>query len=314
MYVSDRWRVSDRSMLEWGLRWDDQTYTDLGSDSQISPRFSFMTRPWDHTELRLSVGRYYQSQPIQSLQVEDGLSSFWPAQRADQIIAGVRYLMPNDTSVRAEVFVKEIRKLRPRFENLFDPLGVIPELQADRVRLDPSHAQARGFELSADRTTGAWSWWGSYTWSEVTDRIDGSDVPRSWDQRHAVQGGFSWHDEKWNFSAAASVHSGWPTTDLTLVENGVDDDGEPLYVAIPGPRNAEHLPVFASLDLRLSRTFDVRRGKLLAFVEVSNVLNRDNVCCIDWDVDEDADGDPFLEHSRDYWMPLLPAIGVLWEF
>lgn len=305
MYISDRWHVSDRSILEWGLRWDDQTYTDLGSDSQVSPRFSFMTRPWDNTELRFSVGRYFQSQPIQSLQVEDGISEFWPAQRADQIIAGVRYLTPNDTSIRAEVFVKEIRKLRPRFENLFDPLGVVPELQADRVRLDPSLAQARGFELSADRTTGAWNWWGAYTWSKVTDQIDGRNEPRSWDQRHAVQAGFSWHDEKWNFSAAASIHSGWPTTDLTL-----DDDG----IAMPGPRNAQRVPTFAGLDLRLSRTFDVRRGKLLAFVEVSNALNRRNVCCVDWDVDEDDDGNPILEQSLDYWMPLLPAIGILWEF
>jgi hypothetical protein len=53
---------------------------------------------------------------------------------------------------------------------------------------------------------------------------------------------------------------------------------------------------------------------LLAFVEVSNAFNRRNVCCIDWDLGEDALGNEALEHSLDYWMPLLPAIGVLWEF
>ena len=181
----------------------------------------------------------------------------------------------------------------------------MPELQADRVRLDPSLAQARGVELSADRFDGAWNWWATYTWSRVTDQIDGRDVPRSWDQRHAVQGGFGWHNERWDFSAAASVHSGWPATSL-----GLDAGGD----AVPGPRNAEKLPTFASFDMRLSRKFDVRRGSLLAFVEVSNATNRRNVCCIDWDFEEDADGNPILEHSLDYWMPLLPAIGILWEF
>ena len=314
VYLSDRWKMSDRALLEWGLRWDDQTYTDLGSDSQLSPRVSLMFRSSANTELRLSAGRYYQSQPIQSLQIEDGIDTFWPAQRADQLIAGMRYLTANDISVRVEAFHKEIQKVRPRFENLYDPLGILPELQADRVRVEPSQARARGVEISADQSAGAWNWWASYTWSKVSDKIDGRSVPRSWDQRHALQGGFGWHDERWDFSAAASVHSGWPTTDLDLVETGVDPDGESIYVAIPGPRNAEKLATFASIDVRLSRRFDVPRGRLLAFVEVSNVLNRRNVCCVDWDLDEDADGNPFLENSLDYWMPLLPAIGILWEF
>jgi hypothetical protein len=315
LYLSDRWRVSERTMFEWGLRWDDQTYTDASSDSQLSPRFSVMWRPWASTELRVSVGRYYQSQPVQSLQVEDGVTDYWPAQRADQLIVGLRHLAANDTTIRVEAFWKEIRELRPRFENLYDPLGIIPELQADRVRLDPTKARARGVEFSADRTLGNWNWWASYTWSKVTDRIDGDDVQRSWDQRHALQAGFGWHnDGGWNFSMAGSVHSGWPATDLSLVADGVDDDGEPQFKAVPGARNAEQYPTFTSLDLRLSRRFDVKRGTLLAFIEVSNVLNRDNVCCRDWDLEEDDDGNEFLDYSHDYWMPLLPAIGVLWEF
>lgn len=315
LYLSDRWRVSERAMYEWGLRWDDQTYTDASSDSQLSPRFSAMWRPWASTELRVSVGRYYQSQPVQSLQVEDGISNYWPAQRADQLIVGLRHLAAGDTSIRVEAFLKEIRELRPRFENLYDPLGIIPELQVDRVRLDPSKARARGVELSADRTLGNSNWWASYTWSKVTDRIDGDDVQRSWDQRHALQAGFGWHsDGGWNFSMAASVHSGWPATDLSLVADGVDEDGEPQFKAVPGARNAEQYPTFSSLDLRFSRRFDVKRGTLLAFIEVSNVLNHDNVCCRDWDLEEDDEGNEFLDFSHDYWMPLLPAIGVLWEF
>lgn len=305
LYVSDRWRLGKHAVLEWGLRWDDQTYTDVSSDSQLSPRFSFMFRPWENGELRLSAGRYHQSQPIQSLQIEDGITNYWPAQRADQVIVGLRHLFANDLALRTELFHKELRDVRPRFENLYDPLGIMPELQADRVRLDPTKARAQGLEVSLERARGAWNWWAAYTLSRVTDRIEGVDVPRSWDQRHAFQAGFSWHDEYWTFSLAGSVHSGWPTTDLQL---DADDN------AVPGPRNALRLPTFAAVDLRLSREFDVRRGTLTAFFEVSNAFNRSNVCCVDWDVDEDDDENLILESSRDFWMPLLPAIGVLWEF
>ena len=305
VYFSDRWRLTEKSTVEWGLRWDDQTYTGLSSDSQLSPRLSYLYRLREKTDLRVSIGRYYQSQPIQSLQVEDGVTNFWPAQRADHVVLGAQHLFKNDMSMRLELFYKDIGLVRPRFENLFDPLGLMPELQQDRVRLEPSSARSRGVELSVDQRVGQFGWWASYTWSNVTDQIDGIDVRRSWDQTHALQAGLDWKNERWNFSTAVNVHTGWPTTNLTF-----NDDG----TVSPEARNAIRHKMFASLDMRLSRSFDLRRGSLLAFVEVSNILNRRNQCCIDWDFAEGPNGEDVLERGQDYWMPLIPAIGVLWEF
>jgi len=315
LYFSDRWKVADKSIVEWGLRWDDQTYTDVSSDAQLSPRLSYLRSLGDNTELRLSWGRYHQSQEINELQIEDGIDRFWPAQRADHLIAGVRHTFKNNLSMRVELFHKDIQQVRPRFENLFDPLGLIPEVQPDRVRLDPSSAQSQGVEISVDHSEGPFTWWASYVLSKATDRIDDEDQLRSWDQRHAFQGGFSWGNEKWDGSLAGSVHSGWPLTELSLVEDGIDDEGEIEYVAVPGPRNAGRHSTFASLDFRVSRTWKLQRGSLMAFLEVSNLTNRRNHCCLDFDFEEDEDtGEDVFERGVDYWMPLLPAIGVLWEF
>ncbi len=111
------------------------------------------------------------------------------------------------------------------------------------------------------------------------------------------------------------MHTGWPATDLALVEIGVDEDGEPEFAAIPGPRNVLRHASFFSLDFRVSRKWKLKRGTFMAFLEVSNLTNHDNECCFDWDIEEDeATGEEFLENSLDYWLPLLPAIGVLWEF
>ena len=315
LYFSDRWKLSDTSIVEWGLRWDDQTYIDVSSDAQLSPRLSYMRSLGDNTELRLSWGRYHQSQEINELQIEDGIDNFWPAQRADHLIAGVRHTFDNKLSMRVELFHKDNQQVRPRFENLFDPLGLIPEVQPDRVRLDPSSAQSQGLEISVDRSDGPLTWWASYVLSKATDRIDNKDELRSWDQRHAFQGGFSWGNEKWDVSLAGSVHTGWPLTELYLIEDGVDDEGEIEYVAVSGPRNAGRHPTFASLDFRVSRTWKLRRGSLMAFLEVSNLTNRRNSCCLDFDFEEDEDtGEDVFERGMDYWMPLLPAIGILWEF
>ena len=314
LYFSDRRKLSSKTTLEWGLRWDDQTYTNLSSDSQLSPRVSLLHSLGDKTELRLSWGRYHQSQGIQELQIEDGIDQFWPAQRADHLIAGLTHHFENQLSVRVELFHKEMRNVRPRFENLYDPLGLIPEFQPDRIRLDPDSATSSGIELSFDGQRDGWSWWASYTLSRAVDRIGGSDEVRSWDQRHAVQGGIRWSNDVWEVALAAAAHTGWPKTDLALEQQGTDANGEPIFVAIPGPRNALRHSAFASVDFRLSRSFDVPSGSLHAFFEVSNVFNRRNVCCTDWDISQDVGGIPELENSLDYWLPVLPAVGILWEF
>lgn len=312
-YVSDKWKVADKTILEFGLRWDDQTYTELPSGSQLSPRFSLLHAIDENTELRFSWGRYYQSQGIHELQIEDGVTAFFPAQQADHVIAGIDRKLGKHHALRLELFQKDMRELRPRFENLYDALALIPELQPDRVRIAPSSARARGLEVSINRNGEALSWWASYSLAEVNDTVDGIEVPRSWDQRHAFRAGLNLGVNEWDLSVAGQVRSGWPTTSLALEETA-GPGGETELLAVPGPRNAERIPGFSSLDVRASRTFDTARGRITLFAEVSNLLDRDNVCCYDYDLETADNGDDVLEYSEDYWLPMLPAIGFLWEF
>jgi len=265
------------------------------------------------TDVRFSWGRYHQSQGIQELQIEDGVTTFFPAQRADHIIVGINHRISDSLSVRFEVFQKEMSALRPRFENLYDKLALIPELQPDRVRIAPESARARGLEISLAGSGQAFNWWANYSLAEVTDTIDAEEFARSWDQRHALQVGMNWQVSEWNFAIAGNIRSGWPATDLQI-EEIVGPGGEQAIVAIPGVRNANQLPHFASLDARISRKFDVRLGSLTVFAEVSNLLNRKNICCTDYDLEFDENGDEFLSSSPDFLLPLLPAIGILWEF
>ncbi|HEX5788019.1 MAG TPA: TonB-dependent receptor [Woeseiaceae bacterium] len=315
LYFADRRMFRDSTVLEWGLRWDDQSYTGGTSDAQLSPRVSILHTFGDGTDLRLSWGRYHQAQDIHELQVEDGIAEFFPAQRADHLIAGATQRFGERHALRIEAFYKDMDDVRPRFENLFDPLSVIPEIQPDRVRLDPAGATARGVEISFGSEGRHADWWVAYTWSEVVDRIEGRDERRSWNQEHSLQAGIDWSNAEWDVSLAAGFHSGWPQTELALLETGTDPDGEPEYVALPGSRNADDYPAFASLDVRIARTWALRRGSLMAFLEVTNLTNRRNECCLDWDLDEDDEtGEAFLERGVDYWLPLLPAVGVRWEF
>ncbi len=309
-YLSDRWSWTDATFLELGLRWDRQTWTEPSYGSQLSPRVSFLHRLDADTDIRFSWGRYSQSQAIHRLQVEDGLDQFFAPQRSDHFIAGYRKFLPGGYRFRAELFLKRYVRLKPRFENLFDPLALIPELAPDRVRLDPSSAEARGLELSVEfRDNGPLEWWASYVLSRATDRIEGLDQPRSWDQRHAFQAGLSWRSDPWEFGFAVNAHTGWPTTPLTPEYDPEEDE----LVPVLGERNSENYKTFVTLDLRVSREFSVRRGRLSAFFEVSNATNRDNPCCVDYDLDDEVEP-AMIDRSEDFWVPIIPAVGILWEF
>ncbi|HMB61207.1 MAG TPA: TonB-dependent receptor [Xanthomonadales bacterium] len=311
LFLTDRWNFLPSTSLEAGLRWDRQTYTKPFEGDQFSPRISLLHELNSAIDLRLTWGRYYQAQAIQRLQVEDGIDHFFPAQSADHWIAGFQYRSPGDYRLRVEAYVKDYDELRPRFENLFDSLALIPELEPDRVRLDPQSARARGLEVTLEyRGEGEYNWWLNWSWSRATDLINGSDERRSWDQRNALQGGIAWERGPWEVGVAASIHSGWPITGMTLGYDPEDDE----YFPVPGPRNAEQLNAFFSLDFRISRQFQVKYGQLSGFFEVTNATNRKNQCCVDYDTDETDDGTVYLDKTIDDWLPIIPAIGVLWEF
>jgi len=143
----------------------------------------------------------------------------------------------------------------------------------------------------------------------VRDEVQGEDVRRSWDQTHSVGGGLTWSDDDWQVTLAATYHTGWPTTPVRVVVRDPAPDGIEL-----GPRNSERLGDFASVDLRASRDFKLPRGDLTVFAEVTNALNRQNPCCVDFSYGYDASGNLALEREYRHWLPLVPSVGVLWRY
>jgi hypothetical protein len=313
--LSDKWQFAKRTFVEYGVRMDRQIYDSRAFPMQVSPRLNLFHATQGGTEFRLSWGRSFQSQSLRELQIEDGVTDFYPAQSADQTIAGIRQPIGENYSLRLELYQKDYDRIRPRYENLFEPLALIAEIVPGRVRIEPASARARGVEVMLDHISESpLSWWIAYTLSESSDRVAGVDIPRSWDQRQALRAGLNWSTDSWDVGVATSIHSGWPTTSLAVVES-VGLNGAPIYVAEPGPRNAGSFSTFATLDARVNRKIQFGDHKVLnVFAEVSNALNRKNPCCVDFDLLYDQSGVPFVERQQDFWLPLLPAVGFILEF
>jgi hypothetical protein len=258
------------------------------------------------TDLRLSYGRYHQSENLADLQIEDGVLDFAPAQRASHAIVGVEHRFGRDIQLRVEAFRKWTRTARPRYENLFDPLELAPEIRPGRVAVRPDRAEARGIEwlLEGSRPL---AWWVGYSYARTEDIIDGRREPRSWDQRHALTGGVTWEPGAWTLSASAAYHTGWPITAITLQPGSA-----PAVTA--GSRNAERLPTLRRLDMRADRAVTLPRGTLDVFVEVTNATNRSNPCCIAYEPLVLANGTAALLRDELAGLPLLVNVGLLWQF
>jgi hypothetical protein len=204
--------------------------------------------------------------------------------------------------------------VRPRFENAFDVLTLLPEIQFDRYRIDPMSAEAQGAELriSQGDASQTYFWWLGYAWSEVRDETANGKVMRSWDQTHAVKAGISWRWGQWNFSGAGEVHTGWPKTELIATEVPNPDGTHTLEVTATPPGSGRYT-VFHTLDVRISRDITLQRGDLTFFLEISNLYNRDNPCCTEYSVETGTLG-PELIAREDHWLPLVPSLGVIWRF
>jgi hypothetical protein len=308
VYATSRVLVTDQLAAEVGLRWDEQTYG-YESDDQWAPRINLAYDLDGQTRLRASWGRYQQFQGINELQVEDGVDQFYPAQKSDHTILGVERDLSAGFALRLEAYRKDYSQLRPRYENMFDPLSLVPELRWDRVRIAPDSTRAEGIELLLSRRSeGPWNGWFGYTWSRVRDRIDGVDYPRSWDQENAVTAGLSWSAGPWSATLAATYHTGWPTTPV-IVTDATAPDAE----IVLGRRNSLRFSYYGSLDARLSRDFTLKHGELNVFAEVTNLVDRDNQCCVDWSYAYQGDT-VVLEHEYRHWLPIVPNVGVLWKF
>lgn len=308
-YWDARARLGERWTVHGGMRIDTQTYDGSDDGEQWSPRLGVLYELGPATRLRASWGRFFQSQGINELQVEDGIDRFRPAQYADHTVLSMDQEIAGRFDLRLEAYRKDYRRVSPRYENLFDPLALFPEAQFDRVRVDADQSRATGVEvLLRMRQWGPWSGWFGYTWSRADDRIDGQHVPRSWDQRHAVTIAAVWASGPWAATVTNTYHGGWPTTQLEVAY----EDGIPQLVT--DRRNRERLNFYNSLDLRVTRTFVLPRGALDVFVEASNALDRQNPCCVEYDVARGDNGSLIYSRKVDSWLPLVPSIGVLWRY
>lgn len=314
-HLADRFRLTPSLVVELGARYDRQTLTD---EDQVSPRLNLVYDLGRGGILRAAWGHYHQSQRPHELQVEDGETDFFPAERAEVVQLGWERQL-GSYNLRLDAYDRRITDPRPYYTNLFEAFDPNPEATRDRIEVAPESAGARGVELFLSRRKGGkLDWWASYAWAEVSDRLDGRDVPRSYDQTHALAFDVNYRlGPKWNFNFVWTYHTGWPTTALSG-RAVAGPGGEIIVEPVLGPLNGERLDDYHRLDFRASRRVTRKSGNTFElFFDVQNLYNRENVA--GFSVDERnfvllPSGEVEYVPTEETWLGVLPSFGFSWSF
>ena len=293
---------------ELGLRLDGQHYSLGGDHTQFSPRLNMRYDMNDRLRLYASVGRFTQAQHIEEWRVEDAQAQADAAQVSIHSILGVSYQPSAQTRWGFEVYTKRWTTVSSYFDNLLDPLALSPELEPDRIRVDPHKSEASGLEINARREfTDQLSAWGSLSWARVADEGGDADFLRSWDQPLALTAGIAWQGSRLNLSALGGWHRGWPRTPFTLLP---PTTGQPAAIEL-GRRNSQRWSDYYSLDLRGSYHWRIGDGDFSVVLEITNASNHANACCASLSSPDDG---TFFESETGHWLPTLVNLGFTYRW
>ena len=184
------------------------------------------------------------------------------------------YQLTATSELRATGFDRrESDGLRLIAEDRLDPITG-ERLQASTF---PSYAErldttSRGLELVAmRRSPTGFSGWIAYMWAHTRarDTVTGERFDTDFDQRHTLNA--VWTQRlSYRMTVGAKLRLG---TNMPIVGYF---EGDPGAMRLSSTRNAVRLPFYARLDVRATRTFTFDTRRLTLFVEIMNVLARDN--------------------------------------
>jgi hypothetical protein len=202
--------------------------------------------------------------------------------------------------------------------------------------------RAYGFDVYVARAPSPdarFSGWASYTWGRALRDSYGLTYPFEYDRRHAVTAVGSWRaGDRFELALTGRFASGFPRTPVlgervAATPDGTDldgdgdreelvpdrdDQGRPFWeIDLGGVSNfgTARLPAFARVDLRATWRPRGAAGRWQLYLDVINVLNRENAGQLDPQLAYDPGADrPQVVYERAAGIPFLPSFGVRFRF
>ncbi len=279
--------------LNAGVRYD---YTGFSGQARVSPRLSGSYLFNEKSSINFSTGIFYQDPLFVNIADNSGVKL--EPERAIHYIAGFKHYFTTDLKFTGEIYYKDFQDLIVR------PNSAVNSLRNQGV------GYAYGIDLSiVKRLSNNYNGQISYSYSQSKrDNKDGiGEYDHLYSQPHlfnfllTYQSGASWIlSGKLRYSTGQPAHS-------SIVFEDVHEASATLRFGqeLTG-RNDIRNDDFIGVDVRVDRRFQFPRSALTAFIDIQNLLNRDN-----------ASSRRFVERTGEYKpisLGILPTLGVRFEF
>ena len=288
-YMKLKYSASKRLILEPGLRIN---LYDVYSDS-IFPdlRFGMKYLLNDNRYLNFSVGNYHQFIATFQDDYNPNILDQWIAvdnsvspAKSSQIVLGYEEYIKDLYKLQVEGYYKDIKNLFT-FE---ESRATTDEAISDSVLSDivtPSDGYAYGLEFFAQKMSGRLSGWLAYTFSVSRKSMNSifyekeEEYYNSWDRTHSFSAlGNYIFNNKWDMNWKLSLQSGQAYTPIIGYYNQILPEGpDEVYRTIPGTRNSARYSPYSRLDLGIVYHTKLFGSKMDIYVQVINVLNRENI-------------------------------------
>lgn len=303
-YAQASWASGSRFSMTAGARMDRWSLT---SDTAASPWMQAQLRLGGSLKLRGGTGIYRQFPGFAEAAGRHAGSALRP-ERAYHADLGIEQTLGTAMRWQVTLYNRQERDVLRIHDSEVRMVGNrLFGLSLTTPWVNALDGYARGVEMLVQRRSpNGISGWVSYSFgvNRYEDRVTGEAFDGDFDQRHTFNA-YGLMRVTDRFSVAAKLRAGTNTPAVGYWEQR----GEDYFVS--STRNGLRVPTYARLDLRANRTFNWQAKRLTLFVEVMNVLARDNVRY-------DQPGVDFRTRQAfglfTNLFPLIPSAGILLEF
>jgi hypothetical protein len=302
-WLNTSWSVTPRLTVSPGMRVD---HSELTGSTSASPWLLGEWRVGERTRIRAGAALHHQIPRVEQGQlVEPGVTL--EPERSRSWDVGIERAFADDWRIGVDVYHR-------RENDVLRLIGAEPFVEdGSIVRPGDPHwenalsgkARGAGVRLERRSANGLSGWLTcSFDRADLTDAARHESFPADFDQRHTVNayGTYRWSGRT-ALSAKWRYGSNFPLVGYYQRQT--------FGYFLSTERNRERLPMYSRLDVRAERTFTRQRSRLTLYVEVLNLLNRDNLG------PGDANYNVITGRVSDLVeevFPLLPSAGLLIEF
>ncbi|MDD3039240.1 TonB-dependent receptor [Bacteroides sp.] len=278
--------TNDRLTASLGLRGDANNYSSAMKDlsDQLSPRLSLSYQLTDHWTVSGNAGLYYQLPPYTALGFKNNNGQFankytLQYMKVSQESLGISWRKGDSFEVSLEGFYKDYDKI---------PLSVVDNIPLTCKGNDygvignellTSTAQGRSYGaelllkwLIAQKLNLASSF--TLFKSEYRNNKESEYIASAWDNRFIFNlRGTYYLPHQWSVGMKLSCIGGAPYTpydaDKSSLVTAWDAQGKPYYDYTQ--YNMERLPAFSQVDIRIDKTFYLKRCMLGFYIDLQNI-------------------------------------------